>query len=470
MDKKYDLAIIGAGSAGLVAADFAVKLGVSVALLEKDRVGGDCTWSGCVPSKALLKIAKVSHQMHIAERYGLTSANTPVNLKEVMAHVKSVVDDIYQDESPGVLQAKGINVHMGDVHFVDTSTITVGDVQLSARRILICTGASPFIPTIDGLDSIDYLTYQNVWDLEELPGHLMIIGAGPIGCEMAQAFCRLGSKLTLVEAGDRLLPRDDPAASQALTVVLEAEGVEIRLNSSVHRAWKDDDDIHLSTSRGELAGDTLLVAVGRRPNVDKLSLENANVSYTTNGIEVNKNLRTSQKHIYAAGDCTGGHQFTHYAGWQAVMAVRNALLPLASKGVLEHVPWTTFTDPEVAHAGYTEKEAREKYGDDIQTYDWPMSKVDRAHTEGDTTGFIKFICKKNGKLLGVTIVAAKAGEMINEWSLMLSRGLKYGDLSEAIHVYPTYSTANQMAATDIRISGLMSGLSGKIIRFLARYT
>jgi pyruvate/2-oxoglutarate dehydrogenase complex dihydrolipoamide dehydrogenase (E3) component len=470
MSDIYDLAIMGAGSAGLTAADLAVKIGVRVALLEKNRIGGDCTWAGCVPSKALLKVAKVHHQMRTADRYGLTPANTPVNMKEVMAHVKSVVDDIYQEETPEALRAKGIDVFMGEVRFINAHTIAVGNEEVRARRILICTGASPFIPPIEGLDSVDFLTYQSVWDLHELPKHLIIVGAGPIGCEMAQSFCRLGSKVTLIEAGDRLLPRDDPAASQTLAETFEAEGIELRFDSPVDGISKDNTGIHLSTGQGEVVGDTLLLAVGRSPNIEGFGLENASVNYSANGIEVNRNLRTSQKQIYAAGDCTGGYQFTHYAGWQAAMAVRNALSPISSKGVLEHVPWTTFTDPEVAHAGLTEEEVRKKNGDDIQTYDWPMTKVDRAHTEVATDGFIKLVCKKSGKLLGVTIVAARAGEMINEWALVMSRGLKYSDLSEAIHVYPTYLTANQMAATDVRISGLMSGLSGKIIRFFAKYT
>ncbi|MBT3363342.1 MAG: FAD-dependent oxidoreductase [Chloroflexi bacterium] len=470
MTSTYDLAIIGAGSAGLTAADFAIQIGMRVALLDNKHIGGDCTWSGCVPSKTLLKVAKVNHQMNSADRYGLISTNAPVNLKDVMAHVKSVVDDIYKEETPEVLQGKGIDVFIGDVKFVDDRTISVGDKQLTARRILLCTGASPFIPPIDGLSDVDYLTYQSLWDLKELPKHLVVVGGGPIGCEMAQAFCRLGSKVTLVEAGDHLLPRDEPDASHLLAEVLKSEGVDLLLNATVRQVWQNDDGIHLDTGQGEVTGDVLLVAVGRHPNVDGLSLENAGVRCSHRGIEVNKNLRTSNKHIYAAGDCTGGYQFTHYAGWQAAKAVRNAFIPFASKGVLDHVPWTTFTDPEVAHAGLSEAEARQKHGDNIQTYNWFMTKVDRAHTEGDTSGFIKLVCKKSGKLLGVTIVAARAGEMINEWSLALDRGLKFSQLSESIHVYPTYSTANQMAATDIRMSGLMSGLTGKMVRFLGKFT
>ncbi len=221
MTSTYDLAIIGAGSAGLTAADFAIQIGMRVALLDNKHIGGDCTWSGCVPSKTLLKVAKVNHQMNSADRYGLISTNAPVNLKDVMAHVKSVVDDIYKEETPEVLQGKGIDVFIGDVKFVDDRTISVGDKQLTARRILLCTGASPFIPPIDGLSDVDYLTYQSLWDLKELPKHLVVVGGGPIGCEMAQAFCRLGSKVTLVEAGDHLLPRDEPDASHLLAEVLK---------------------------------------------------------------------------------------------------------------------------------------------------------------------------------------------------------------------------------------------------------
>ena len=239
-------------------------------------------------------------------------------------------------------------------------------------------------------------------------------------------------------------------------------------NARAERAWQDKAGMHVVAGGDELVGDALLVAAGRRPNVDGLELEKADIAYSVKGIQVDDNTRTSQRHIYAAGDCIGSYQFTHYAGWQAFMAVRNALLPGVSKGVTELVPWTTFTDPEVAHIGLTEDQAREKFGGDVMTCHWPMKQVDRARAEGDTAGFIKLVHKKDGTLLGATVVAGRAGEMIHEWIVALGRGLKVGDLADAIHIYPTYSTASMQAAAAIRVEQLLSGTSGRVIRGLAR--
>lgn len=285
---------------------------------------------------------------------------------------------------------------------------------------------------------------------------------------MAQAFRRLGSQVTLIVSRERVLPRDDPAAARVLGEVFAAEGIDLRYNARAERAWRDENGIHLVAGDDELLGDALLMAVGRRPSVEGLDLEKAGVAYSAKGIQVDDYLRTSQRHIYAAGDCIGSHQFTHYAGWQAFMAVRNALLPGASKGVTDLVPWTTFTDPEVAHVGLTEEQAREKFGDAVMICQWPMEKVDRARAEGNIAGFLKLIHKKDGTLLGATIVAARAGEMIHEWIVALDRGLKVGDLANAIHVYPTYSTASMQAAAAIRVSQLLSGTSGRVVRGLVR--
>ena len=285
---------------------------------------------------------------------------------------------------------------------------------------------------------------------------------------MAQAFRRLGAEVTLVVSRDRVLPRDEPAASRVLGEVFEAEGIDLRYNARAERAWQDGNGIHLVAGDDELVGETLLVAAGRRPNVDGLDLDKASVAYSAKGIQVDDHLRTSQRHIYAAGDCIGRHQFTHYAGWQAVIAVRNALLPGASKGLPERVPWTTFTDPEVAHTGLTEEQARDRLGNEVMTCQWPMEWVDRARAEGDTAGFIKLIHKKDGTLLGATIVAGRAGEMIHEWIAALDRGLKVGDLADVIHVSPTYSTGNWQAAAAFRVEQLLSGTSGRVIRGLAR--
>lgn len=469
MSETYDLAIIGGGSAGLMAASFAVQLDARVALLEKDRIGGDCTWTGCVPSKTLLKAAKVAHRMRTADRYGLPAVEPAIDLRTIMDHVRSVVGEIYQEETPEALRADGIDVYLGEVRFVDPHTLVAGDATLMARNILIATGAHAFIPPIQGIEGVEYLTYESIWELEELPQHLLVVGRGPLGCEMAQAFRRLGSEVTLLASGDRLLPRDEPAASRALGEVFETEGIQVVYNARAELVWKDQDGgIHVGAGGSGLTGDALLIATGRRPNVKDLDLEKAGVTYSAEGIQVDDKLRTSQPHIYAAGDCIGSHQFTHYAGWQAAMAVRNALLPGTSKGVAEQVPWTTFTDPEVAHAGLTETQAREKFGDDVQTCDWPMTKVDRARSEGDTAGFLKLVHLKNGTLLGTTIVAAHAGEMIHEWIVALDQSIKVEDLSNAIHVYPTYSIAGMQAAAGIRIGKLLNGTSGRVVLGLAR--
>ena len=468
MADEYDLAIIGAGSAGLTAAGFAAQLGVRLVLLEENRTGGDCTWTGCVPSKTLLKTARLAHQMGKADGYGLKTVNQKVDIKEVMAHIKEVIAGVYEEESPEALLADGIETLIGRVRFVDANTVTVEDTQIEAHRFLIATGARPFAPPVSGLDGINYLTYETVWDMDELPERLLVMGAGPIGCEMAQAFSRLGSQVSLIEAGDRALPRDDRDASEAIAAVFESEGIDLYFNTAIEKARQDGDGIHLSSGDKVITGDALLVATGRRPNVDNMDLEKAGVEYNTAGIKVDGQLRTSQKHIYAAGDCAGGYQFTHYAGWQAAIAVRNALLPGSTSGIRERVPWTTFTDPEVAHCGLNETQAREQFGESVMTCNWPMEKVDRALAEGDNSGFLKLVHKKDGTLLGATIVCARAGEVIHEWITALECGLKVDNMAEMIHIYPTYSVAGQQAAADIRMAKLLDGVSGRFIRGAAR--
>jgi pyruvate/2-oxoglutarate dehydrogenase complex dihydrolipoamide dehydrogenase (E3) component len=335
--------------------------------------------------------------------------------------------------------------------------------------VVIATGAQPFVPPIDGLDSIDYLTYETIWKLEAMPRHMLIVGGGPVGCELAQAFCRLGAGVTLLESGPRLLPHDEPEASDLVAQALVKDGIDLRLNARAERVWKDRHEIHVATNGLELVGSTLLIAVGRRPTVAGLELEKARVEHNSRGIRINDHLRTSQLHIYAAGDCTGsGYQFTHYAGYQGFMAARNALLPGATRAVLDRVPWATFTDPEVAHIGMTEAQARERFGDGGEAYSWPMEQVDRALTEADDAGFIKLVHKRDGAILGVTIANGRAGEMIHEWILALDQGLKISDVVKSIHIYPTYSIASQQAPFHIWVAQLLAGASGKVIKGLAR--
>ena len=470
VDRIYDLVVVGGGSAGLTAAGFSAQLGQRVAIVEKSQIGGDCTWTGCVPSKTLLKVARVAHELRTANRYGLDAVEPVVDLKSVMDHVRSAVEEVYLSESPDTLRSEGVDLFLGQARFLDPRTLTVTDdqVKFKARRFIIATGAKPLIPPIPGLDSIDYLTYETVWGLEELPKRLIVVGAGPIGCELAQAFRRLGSSVILLEAAPRILLHDEPEGADVVSLHLVDEGVDLRVDALVQRVWQEADSIHVDLGTDVVVGDKLLISVGRTPNVSGLDLDNAGVEYDPKGIQVNQWLRTSQRHIYAAGDCAGGYQFTHYAAWQGFMAVRNAFGLSPTRAVLDHIPWATFTDPEVAHVGLTEAQARQRFGDGIMICHWPMKSVDRAIAEDDTSGFVKLVHRTNGTVLGATIVARRAGEMIHEWSLAIDQRLKVGQLAESIHVYPTYSTSTMQIAAKLRVDQVLSGHTGKLVRGLAR--
>lgn len=469
MNPDYDLLIIGGGSAGLTAADFAARLGRRVALVERHRVGGDCTWTGCIPSKTLLKTASVARDMRRAGRFGLSPASPPVDLEAVMAHVRSVIARVYQPESPGALRSRGIDVHIGAASFTGPHSVAVDGKELTARRFLIATGARPAIPPIPGLDSVHYLTYETVWDLQTLPERLAVIGAGPIGCELAQAFARLGASVTVIEAEPRILPQVDPQAAQLVRESLSADGVDFLLGNPVDSVSNTGGEVRLQTESSFISVDALLVATGRRPNLAGLQLENAGVSSAPSGIPVDRRLRTNRRHIYAAGDCTGGPQFTHYAGFQGFVAARNALLPGSSRGLSPAVPWAAFTDPEIAHAGLTESEAETRHRGKAAVTRWPLAKVDRAVTDGEPEGFIKVVHRPNGKILGVTIVGRNAAEAIHEWIVAIDHGIKLASLAASIHVYPTYSLGNQQAALSETLDRFLSGTTGKILRKVPRW-
>lgn len=467
--KKFDLAIIGGGSAGLTAADYAVKLGVKVAIIEKNRMGGDCTWTGCVPSKSILKVGNVLKMMREADRFGLESAFTPVDFNKVMRSIREIQQGIYEDEKPDVLEKAGIHVFLGGARFLDPHSLQIGEGELiRAKRSIIATGASSFIPYIKGLDSVPYLTYENVWDIEELPGRLLVLGAGSTGIELAQAFQRLGSSVTLINRSNRILRDAVPEASLFLLDVLEGDGIDIRTGVPAEEVWQDDEGIHIRGGGQVISGDTLILAVGRIANVTGLGLEAAGVEFDNWGIHTDQFLRTSRKNIYAAGDCTGGPQFTHVAGMQAQIAVRNALLPGAARGMIENPPWTLFTDPEISQVGLTPQQARERHGKAVRVCNWPMEKVDRAHTEKATAGFIQVVYHKNGSILGATIAGRRSGELIHEWVLGIANNLKISDVAFALHSYPTYAIANMDAAANIQTSRTLSGIFGRLIKFFAR--
>lgn len=466
---RYDLAIIGAGSAGLTAARFAARLGKRVALIEANRVGGDCTWTGCVPSKALLHAARVAHTVRSGGAYGIRAQEPDVDFPAVMARIRSVIEQIYAAESPDALRAEGIDVIEGRAEFEDAHTVKTGEQRITARYFLICTGASPFIPPIPGLAEAPYLTYESFWQLESLPSRLIVIGGGPIGCELAQACQRLGSQVELVEALDRILLNDEIEAAQVVADALRRDGVSLRLGAPVESVRSDGPGrVTVRAGGQDVAGDSVLVAVGRRANCDGLGLENAGVSYTRAGITVDDYLRTGAKNIYAAGDCVGGYQFTHYAGFQGAMAVRNALLPGRSRARPAHPPWATFTDPEVAHAGYTEAQARQRFGDKVRVSTLPMGSIDRAVTDDAADGFIKAVYRSNGTVLGATVVGRQAAEALQGWSIATARGLKMGHVAQVMQAYPTLAMANQQIAWDAYLDGLTRGLAGRALRWLSR--
>ena len=468
MADRYDLAVIGAGSSGLTAASFARKLGARVALVESHRVGGDCTWTGCVPSKALLHAAKVAHQMRHADSVGLDPVNLQVDLSKVMASVQAAIQRVYAFETPEVLAEDGVEVVRGQACFRGPHALDVDGRILHSKRFIICTGAEPALAPIPGLDGVPKVTYQNVFDLQQLPDHLLVLGGGPIGVELSQAFRRLGSRMTIIQRGERLLPVADPEASAVLTRVLAGEGIEVRTGEEARHVKQTSTGIRVTTSKGAIEGDKLLVALGRRPRVEGLRLERAAVEFTYKGIAVDDRLRTSQRHIYAAGDMTGSFQFTHYAGWQGFIAARNALLPGSTGGKRDTVPWVIFTNPQVGQAGLTERGARER-GERVRVHRWPVERIDRAQTMGEQEGFIKLVARPDGSLLGAAVVAGAGDELTNELALAVQQRLKLRDLAGSMHVYPTYGIGTQQVTSDAIVARLTRGWRGNLLRALVRW-
>ncbi|HUX86972.1 MAG TPA: FAD-dependent oxidoreductase [Chloroflexota bacterium] len=469
MSDTYDLVVIGAGSGGLSAATFAAELGARVALVDRDRPGGDCLATGCVPSKTLLKVAKVAWEMRHADRFALSSVTPEIDLARVNAHVQATIERVYQFERPEVLRDKGIDFFTGGARFVDSEVVAAGERTLRGGHFLVCTGARPISPNLPGLQQVPFLSYEAVFHLDALPEHLIVLGTGPIGVELAQAFARLGSQVTVIGRSGRVLGRSDPAVQAVVAAVLRDDGVDLRLQGPAEEvAPLATGGLQVTTSQGAVAGDALLVALGRRPNVEGLDLDRARVAYSDQGILVNTTLRTTNPRIFACGDVVGGPQFSHYAAWQGYIAVRNAILPGTSRGILAYVPWAVFTDPEVATVGLTEPAAREHYGNDLVVRQLPLDHVDRAQTDGETRGLVKVVARRNGEILGAHVVASRAGEMIQEYVLAMNHGIRLDQLASAIHVYPTYATANQQVAADFWTERLLTGLKGRVIRLLAR--
>ena len=464
-EPTFDIVIIGAGSGGLTAAAFAARLGAKTALIEKAHIGGDCTWTGCVPSKAMLRAARVAHEIRTAARYGIDTNPPVIDMRGIRDYVRSAISDVYQHETPEALQQAGIDVIIGRAQFLDPHTVQVERRRIRGSVFLITTGGHALIPPIGGLERVRYLTYEKLFESDRLPATLAIIGSGPIGMEMAQAYQRLGTQVTIT--GERILPRDEPEARETMRKVFEREGVRFVFGRA-KTVRQDGNQTVTSTTAGEIRTEMLLLAAGRRPAVSGLDLEKAGVDYSAAGIRVDNRLRTSVKHIYAAGDVVGGYQFTHLAGWQAFQAVRNALLPGNASGFAADVPWVTYTDPEVAHTGLTEEQARQRFGGGIGVHTRPMSMVDRAVCENDRDGFIKIVTKRNGAIVGATMVASRAGEAISEMVFAVAKGWRLTDIAGTIHPYPTYSTAIQQLAAETTHKQILSGIRGRLLRAVSR--
>ena len=456
----YDLTIIGGGSAGLVLAVAGARLGKKTALVEKHRIGGDCLWTGCVPSKALLKAAKVANSIQHAEKYGITVPETTPDWQRVMAYVRGTQHVIEEEhDNPERFREMGVDVIFGDGHFESNDTFVVEDTEngetrtLKSKKFVISTGSRPVAPPILGLESCDYLDSETVWELEEFPERLLVVGAGPIGVELGQAFHRLGADVMIAQRSGRILTKEDTDVSEQMLHYLREEGIAIRLNTSIAQVSESEDGITVQFKRQHFAFngsengtveqtfDKILIAAGRAPNVEGLGLDKIGVQVGRRGIEVNNRLQTSVKNIYAAGDVIGHYLFTHVAAFQAQLLLRNIFFPLSNTINYAVVPWTTFCDPEVARCGLTEAEAREKHGDvDVFTLD--QSDVDRAVAEGETHGFSKVIATRwTGKILGVHLVGTNAGEVVHEYVLAMQSGIPLRKLSGMIHVYPTFSSS-----------------------------
>jgi len=446
---SFDLAIIGAGSGGLSLASGAAQLGLKVALIEGHKMGGDCLNYGCVPSKSLLAAAKSIYQCrHQAVKFGAETKFKSVDFSKVIQHVHSVIKTIEPHDSVERFESLGVTVFQEQGEFLDSHTIKAGKHTIKARKIVIATGSSPFIPPIKGLEATNYLTNETIFDLSVLPEHLIVIGGGPIGCELAQAFAMLGSKVTIIEAM-KILPKDDKDCVDVVRKSLISMNIEILEDAKVNEVIQKNEthvEIKIVTSAGEKAitGSHLLIATGRKANVDNLNLAKADISYTPKGIEVNTRLQTTQKHIYAIGDVTGPYQFTHMASYQAGVVLRNIVFKLPAKVNYVAVPWVTFTYPELAHVGKTQADIKEQTNFTIN--EWQFAQSDRAQAEDETSGKIKVITDKKGKIAGVTIVGIHAGELILPWVMALQEGKSLRAFTDIIAPYPTLSEISKQVA------------------------
>ncbi len=469
MKYDYDLIVVGAGGAGITGAMVAAGLGKKAALVDKGKFGGECTWSGCVPSKALIQSAKAAHIAGDLEKYGLSLPEGAVlNRDRVLESVRSIVENIYNGERPDHFDALGISaMENTEVSFVDSHTVSINGSNVRGKKFLIATGSSPMVPPVKGIDAVNFLTNDTLFNLEKIPGSLAVLGGGPIGIEMASAFNRLGSKVTVIEMADNILFREDDELTAILHEKLTGEGVEI-ITGAVVENVEGDKDITVYYSKGGVSSSVianeLFVAAGRKPNLEGLNLGNAGVGYDKKGIAVNGGMQTSAKNIFAAGDVAGPYQFSHMANYQAIIAVSNALLPIFKKVNYDNVPWITFSDPELARSGLTEGEARAAMGKKVRVFKALYSEIDRGKTDRSESGLAKVVTVKGGRIVGIHILGERAGEIMQELHLAKAMKMPLYKINDVIHAYPAYSDIVKKLARDAYVDKIQNSFLIKILK------
>ncbi|MGM0559496.1 MAG: dihydrolipoyl dehydrogenase family protein [Pseudomonadota bacterium] len=469
-EMKCDICVIGGGSAGLSVAAGAAQMGADTILVERGEMGGDCLNSGCVPSKSLLAAAKAACSGNKAAAFGIGYDQPRIDFTAVQAHVQEVIAGIAPHDSVERFETLGVRVLRDSASFLSPQELAVGGRRITARRFVLATGSRALIPPVSGLSETSYLTNESIFALKECPEHLIVLGGGPIGCELGQAFRRLGARVSLVEM-NRLLPREDSQAALLLQGQLQAEGVEIHENAGMSAVHQQDGKIQARLKRqaGEeiLEGSHLLVATGRQPVTDGLNLEAAGVTYDRKGIEVDARLRTSNRRIFAAGDVAGGPQFTHAASYQAGIILRNALFRLPARVDYRALPRVTYCSPELAQVGLTEEEAQQR-GRKVEILQAGFADNDRARCEHETDGFIKVVATGSGVVLGATIVGPQAGELILPWNLAIAKGMKLSALAGIIAPYPTLSEISKQVAGRHYTPKLFSSRTRRLVRLLLR--
>lgn len=471
----FDIGILGGGAAGLTVAAGSSQFGAGTLLIEKEKsLGGDCLHYGCVPSKTLIRTAHVYHLMKHAERFGLPHVDLkPVDFRDVAGRIRSVINTIQKHDSEERFCGLGVKVEFGDALFTDEHVVKLNGKNYSAKKWVVSTGSSPAVPEIEGIDSTPYITNKDIFSLESLPKSMIVIGAGPIAIEMAQAFSRLGTKAVVVQRSGQILSREDKDMSDLVMNVLISEGVVFHLNTAV-QSLKDlgsGKEVVIKNGRGEtinLKAERILIALGRQSNLEGLGLKDISVKMDKKGIKVDSRMRTNHKHIFAAGDVTGAYQFTHAAGYEGGIVLSNAVLHLPRKTDYTNFPWCTYTDPELASIGLNEKRAKEA-GIEHSVWTEEFKANDRSLAEGEETGKVKLLLDKNGKPIGIQILGPRAGELISEWVAVMNGGVKLSKLASAVHPYPTLGEINKRVVGTFFSEKIFSDKVKKALKFLFHF-